>query len=106
MSVRNSQSLATRRKIEVKGSGGVSATMVVTVYRETVWVSIQPLFTWEAIMEPEKVDDLIAVLGQAKEDAQRNAQQERGAAPVVETRPVSRGRIPPALPPSQRPGPS
>ena len=33
-------------------------------------------------MEPEKVDDLMAVLGQAKEDAQRNAQQERRVAPL------------------------
>lgn len=59
------------RKVSVKGSGGVSATVVVTVRRGTVWVSIMPPFTWEAIMEPGKVDELIRTLGLAREDAKR-----------------------------------
>jgi hypothetical protein len=62
---------AVRRKVSVKGSGGVSATVLVTVHQGKVWVSIEPLFTWEAIMEPEKVAELIGTLTQAAEDAQR-----------------------------------
>jgi hypothetical protein len=60
-----------RRKVSVKGSGGVSATVIVTVQRGRVWLAIQPLFTWEAIMEPEKVDELTRTLTLAREDAQR-----------------------------------
>ncbi len=59
------------RKVSVKGSGGISATVVVTVQKGTVWVSIVPPFTWEAIMEPGKVDELIRTLGLAREDAKR-----------------------------------
>ncbi|MGH3976075.1 MAG: hypothetical protein ACRDS9_22525, partial [Pseudonocardiaceae bacterium] len=59
------------RKVPVKGSGGVSATVVVRVQKGQVWVSIVPPFTWEAIMEPVKVDELIRTLGLAREDAQR-----------------------------------
>jgi hypothetical protein len=59
------------RKVSVKGSGGVSATVVVIARRGRVWVSIVPPFTWEAIMEPGKVDELMRTLGLAREDAQR-----------------------------------
>lgn len=59
------------RKVSVKGSGGVSATVVVTVQQGKVWVSITPPFTWEAIMEPAKVDELMRLLGLAQEDAKR-----------------------------------
>lgn len=102
MSPNDPQRLATHRRIAVKGSGGVNATVVVTVQRARVWLSIQPPFTWDAIMEPEKVDELIAVLDHAKEDAQRNAQQECEIAPAVETRLILRGRTPVALPPLER----
>jgi hypothetical protein len=51
-----------QRKVSVKGSGEVSATVVVTVQQGQVWMSIQPPFTWEAIMEPEKVDELVRTL--------------------------------------------
>lgn len=61
------------RKLSVKGSGGVSATVVVTVQQGKVWLSIVPPFTWEAIMEPVKVDELIRTLGLAREDAKRIA---------------------------------
>lgn len=61
------------RKLSVKGSGGVSATVVVTVQQGKVWLSIVPPFTWDAIMEPVKVDELIRTLGLAREDAKRMA---------------------------------
>lgn len=60
-----------RRKVSVKGTGGVAATVVVTAQRGQVWVSIQPPFTWEAIMEPGKVDELMRTLGLAREDAKK-----------------------------------
>ena len=62
---------AAHRKVSVKGTGGVAATVVVIAQRGQVWVSIQPPFTWEAIMEPGKVDELIKTLGLAREDATR-----------------------------------
>jgi hypothetical protein len=50
------------RRIAVTGMQGVAATVVVTVVQNKVWLSIQPPFTWEAIMEPAKVDDVIHAL--------------------------------------------
>jgi hypothetical protein len=50
------------QRIHVKGTGGVDATVVVTVMRDSVWLSISPRFTWEAIMHPGKVDEIISVL--------------------------------------------
>ena len=47
------------------------ATVVVTAQRGQVWMSIQPPFTWEAIMEPSKVDELMRALGLAREAAQK-----------------------------------
>ncbi|MGH3607277.1 MAG: hypothetical protein ACRDRD_04210, partial [Pseudonocardiaceae bacterium] len=38
------------RKVSVKGIGGVSATVVITVKYGQVRISIQPPFTWEAII--------------------------------------------------------
>lgn len=60
-----------QRSVSVKGSGGVTATIVVTVRRGKVWVSIQPPFTWSAIMEHGKVAELRRTLALATEDAQR-----------------------------------
>ena len=57
----------------MKGSGGVAATVVIRTQRGQVWISIVPLFTWEAIMEPVKVDELIHMLGLAREDAKKMA---------------------------------
>lgn len=57
------------RKISVKGSEGVDATVKVTVQQGKVWMSIEPPFTWDAIMEPRKVDELIRTLVQARDDA-------------------------------------
>jgi hypothetical protein len=60
-----------RRTVSVEGSGGLAATVVVIAQRGRVWVSIQPRFTWEAIMEPGKVDELIRTLALAREDAKK-----------------------------------
>ncbi len=59
------------RKVSVKGNGGVSAAVVITVRRGRVWMSIQPPFTWEAIMEPEKVDELVRTLAVATNRAKK-----------------------------------
>ncbi|PZS11611.1 MAG: hypothetical protein DLM64_06370 [Solirubrobacterales bacterium] len=48
---------------------GVDATVVVTVAQGTVWLSISPLFTWKAIMEPGKVDEVISMLELARDEA-------------------------------------
>lgn len=56
-------------KVSVKGSGGVAATVVVTARQGQVWLSIQPPFTWEAIMGPGKVEELVRALGLANEEA-------------------------------------
>jgi hypothetical protein len=69
------------RRVSVKGSGGVSATVVITVRRGHVWMSIQPPFTWDAIMEPRKAEELIHTLTAAAEIAKRMA---HGAQPRLE----------------------
>lgn len=66
-----------RRKISVKGTGGATATVVVTAQLGQVWVSVQPLFTWDAIMEPEKVDELMRALTLAQDEAKRLESGER-----------------------------
>lgn len=68
------------RKVSVKGSGGVAATVVVIAQRGQVLVSIVPPFTWEAIMEPRKVDEVIHVLGLARDDARKMAIAGEGSA--------------------------
>jgi hypothetical protein len=57
----------------VKGSGGVTATVVVVTQRGYARVSIEPPFTWEAIMNPVKIDELIHMLELAREDAKKMA---------------------------------
>lgn len=57
------------RRIRVKGMAGVDATVVVTVVQDKIWLSISPPFTWEAIMEPEKVDEIISMLEAARDEA-------------------------------------
>jgi hypothetical protein len=61
------------RRIRVKGIQGVEVTVVVTVVRDTVWLSISPPFTWEAIMEPGKVDEVISMLELARDEAKKVA---------------------------------
>jgi Na+/proline symporter len=69
------------RRIAVKGMQGVDATVVVTVVRGTVWLSISPPFTWEAIMQPGKVDEVIHVLKLARDEATKAAADGNGSTP-------------------------
>ncbi|MEJ7743112.1 MAG: hypothetical protein WKF73_11485 [Nocardioidaceae bacterium] len=48
----------------------MKVTVVVAVHRGTVWVSIDPFFAFEAILELEHVVSLIDMLGQAVREAQ------------------------------------
>jgi len=59
------------RRVRVKGRAGVEATVVVTVVHDTVWLSISPPFTWEAIMEPGKVEEVMSMLGLARDEAKK-----------------------------------
>jgi hypothetical protein len=61
------------RRIAVNGMQGVDATVVVTVVRDVVWLSISPPFTWEAIMKPSKVDEVIHALQLARDEATKAA---------------------------------
>jgi hypothetical protein len=75
------------QRVRVKGMEGVDATVVVTVVRDTVWLSISPPFTWEAIMDLGMVDEVISLLGLARDEAKkmpatRNGRTFRGS-PVV-----------------------
>ncbi|MGH3513556.1 MAG: hypothetical protein ACRDRB_14925 [Pseudonocardiaceae bacterium] len=70
------------RRVAVKGMGNVHANVVVTVVQETVWLSISPPFTWEAIMDPVKLDEMIHVLGLAREDIKKIAVAQGSRAPT------------------------
>jgi hypothetical protein len=59
------------RRVSVKACQGEDATVVVTVVQGNVWMSIVPLFTLEAIMEPGKVGELMGVLEMPREEAKR-----------------------------------
>jgi hypothetical protein len=61
------------RRIAVTGMQGVDATVVVTVAQNRVWLSISPPFTWEAIMTPSTVDEVIRVLELARNEATKTA---------------------------------
>lgn len=61
------------RRVSAKGGGGVTSTIVVVGRQGKVSLSIVPPFTWEAILESGKVDELVRALGQAREGAQRMA---------------------------------
>lgn len=60
------------RRVVAKGREGVVATVVVATYRGDVWISIVPPFTWDVVMAPAKVDELIQVLATARKDARRS----------------------------------
>ncbi len=74
-------SLGMPRRISVKGMEGVPATVVVTVVQDRVWLSISPPFTWEAIMDPAKVDELVHVLKLAQDEARAIGAARSGRAP-------------------------
>lgn len=57
------------RRLAVAGSGGVEATVLVLVRKGAVWLSIEPRFTWEAVMAPSTVDTLVRTLEIARDEA-------------------------------------
>lgn len=59
---------------------GVDARVIVTVVHGMVWLSISPPFTWEAIMTPGKVDEVIHVLELARDEATKEAAASIGSA--------------------------
>ncbi len=59
-----------RKKLAVRGRQGMTVTVIVIVYRGTVWMSIDPPFALDAILEPEHVASLIDLLTQAVKEAQ------------------------------------
>lgn len=63
----------TPRVVAVTGSGGIAATVIVMVRHGFVWISIMPPFTWEAILDREKVDELVQTLTLAGKDARNQA---------------------------------
>lgn len=68
------------RRVRVRGRQGADATVIVTVVQDTVWLSISPPFTWEAIIEPGKVDEVIAILELARDEAQKVTAARNGSA--------------------------
>jgi hypothetical protein len=66
------------RRVRVKGMQGVETTVVVTVVRDTVWLSISLPFAWEAIMEPGKIDEVISMLQLARDEAKKVATARKG----------------------------
>jgi hypothetical protein len=96
--------LSVHRRVAVKGSGGVSATVFVVARRGQVWVSIMPPFTWEAILEPIKIDELIHTLRLAQEDAKKlaAAHEKRTSLMKQPGRPATTDRQPRHPAPSSR----
>lgn len=69
------------RGVLVKGMQRVDVTVIVTVVQGTVWLSISPPFTWEASMEPGKVDELVHVLELARDEAEKMVAVRRELSP-------------------------
>jgi hypothetical protein len=82
------------RRIAVTGMQGVDATVIVTAVHGTVWLSISPPFTWEAIMTPGKVDEVIHPLELARDEARMAAATNNGSTPLTATvtRAITSGR--------------
>ncbi|MGH3697185.1 MAG: hypothetical protein ACRDRX_24915 [Pseudonocardiaceae bacterium] len=53
----------------------MTATVIVAVNRGGVWISIDPPFAFEAILEPAHVDILVNMLTEATKEAQRYEQE-------------------------------
>lgn len=61
-----------RRRLAVQGTGGVDATVLVVVRGSRVRLSVEPAFTWEAVMPASKVDELVRTLQAARDEAHRH----------------------------------
>ncbi len=55
----------------VKARCGETSTVVVEVYRRSVWLTVVPVFNGEAILEPANVDSLVDKLIQAAKEARK-----------------------------------
>ena len=53
---------------------GETVTVIVDVYRRSVWLSVVPMFNGEAILDPAHVDDLVSTLTQAAQEAREYQQ--------------------------------
>jgi hypothetical protein len=61
-----------RRVLPARGRQRAALSIVVVVYRDTVWLSVEPSSASDvAIFEPPQVDDLIALLTWAAGEARR-----------------------------------
>lgn len=60
---------AVRWAIKVRARCQESVTVIVEVYRRSVWLSVVPSFNNEAILDPAHVDNLVATLIQAAREA-------------------------------------
>lgn len=61
-----------RRELPARGRGGAALTVVVSVYRNTVWVSPEPAFASDVvILAPAQVEGLITTLTWAATEARR-----------------------------------
>ena len=58
-----------RRALAVRARCEESATIVVEVYRRSVWLSVLPSFMGEGILDPDKADSLAGTLVQAAREA-------------------------------------
>ena len=55
--------------MRAKARCGETSTIVVAVYRQSVWLSVEPSSNSEAILEPAHVDRLVNKLIQAAKEA-------------------------------------
>ncbi len=63
-----------RRTMTARARCGETVTVVVDVYRQSVWLSVVPMFNGEAILDPAHVDDLVNTLTQAAQEAREYQQ--------------------------------
>lgn len=61
-----------QRILIVRARDGDAATVTVTVYRKTVWLSLESSFHAEAVLDPGKVDSLVSTLAQAAQEARNH----------------------------------
>lgn len=71
----------TPRRVSVNACEDRVATIVVPAAQGNVWMSILPPFTWDAIMEPRTVDEVIRVLELARDEAMRMTEAARERQP-------------------------
>jgi hypothetical protein len=59
------------RRVSVQAAEGVAATVMVTAVKGKVSMSIIPPFTWQAIMDPGQIDELMHALRLARDEARQ-----------------------------------